>query len=84
LGKSLRPLLIDPARRWKDVPNRYAGRISFNVTVNRRLRFPANAMPSSSALSALQLPEKPIPTSQPPNSRSATQVSQSPVIVRGA
>ncbi|MGY4288457.1 hypothetical protein ACVWXO_007677 [Bradyrhizobium sp. LM2.7] len=41
----------------------YARRISLSEAARRRLRLPASAMPSSSPLSAVQVPEKPIPTS---------------------
>jgi hypothetical protein len=41
----------------------YALRISLSEAASRRLRLPASAMPSSSPLSAVQVPEKPIPTS---------------------
>ena len=47
--------------------SRYAGRISFSVAASRRLRFPASAMASSSAPASSQVPEKPMPTSWPPN-----------------
>ena len=41
----------------------YAGRISLSEAASRKLRLPASAMPSSSPLSDVQIPEKPIPTS---------------------
>lgn len=44
----------------------YALLISLSEAASRRLRLPASAMPSSSPLSAVQVPEKPIPTSRPP------------------
>jgi len=39
-----------------------ARRISLSEAASRRLRLPASAMPSSSPLSDVQIPEKPIPT----------------------
>lgn len=44
-------------------PAPYARRISLSEAASRRLRFPASAMPSSSPLFSVQIPEKPIPTS---------------------
>jgi hypothetical protein len=38
-------------------------RIGLSEAARRRLRLPASAMPSSSPLSAVQVPEMPIPTS---------------------
>lgn len=42
---------------------RQALRISLSDAASRRLRLPASAMPSSSPLSSVQVPENPIPTS---------------------
>jgi len=47
----------------KHLSEAYALLISLSEAARRRLRLPASAMPSSSPLSAVQVPEKPIPTS---------------------
>src|SRR5207245_7941933 len=44
-----------------------ARRINLSTAVSRRLRLPASAVASNSAPSSSQLPEKPMPTSWPPN-----------------
>jgi hypothetical protein len=42
-------------------------RPSHQLERGRKLRFLASAMPSISPLSAVQVPERPNPTSEPPN-----------------